>query len=138
MKKHLLIPIAAAVIIAVVLCTAGCVSPADTIAGKWYAESDTAVTYVLFEEGGTGYIVNVDKDAGEDEPVVKHPLEWKKADGKNMYTVIYAEDGTTETGTLNADRGLLSVGEMQLEKLPNDLSGLQPGLSVFPGHSGFP
>ena len=55
MNKPLLISAAAAVILAVVLCTAGCVSSADEIVGNWLEENDTAVTYASFaEDAGVG------------------------------------------------------------------------------------
>ena len=118
MTKHLtLISIAAAVILAVVLCTAGCVSSADEIVGSWLAETDGAVTYAVFAEDGTGFFA---ASADEDSILT---LEWK-ANGDKTYTFIFA-DGTTKTGTLNALRGLMTMSDGSvLEKQASELSGV--------------
>ena len=114
MTKHLLIPLAAAVTIAVVLCTAGCVeAPSDAIVGYWVSETDDSVSYAVFENGGTGYFA-ADKDS-------VLTLEWK-ANGDTTYTFIFA-DGTTKTGTLNAEHGLMTFGGVEYQKYPSELSG---------------
>ena len=114
MKQHLLISLTAAVILAVVLCTAGCVSSADEIVGNWLEKTDGAVTYAVFAEDGTGFF------AADEDSVLT--LEWK-ANGDTTYTFIFA-DGTTKTGTLNAEHGLMTMGDGSvLEKQPSGLSG---------------
>ena len=117
MTKHLtLISIAAAVILAVVLCTAGCISPADEIVGNWLEKTDDAVTYAVFAEDGTGYF------AADEDSILT--LEWK-ANGDTTYTFIFA-DGTTKTGTLNALRGLMTMSDGSvLEKQASEMSGLE-------------
>ena len=113
MNKHLLIPIAAAVIIAVVLCTAGCVSSADEIVGNWLEENDTAVTYASFAEDGTGFFA-ADKDS-------VLTLTWTK-DGSG-YTFLFA-DGTAKTATLDALRGAMTMNDGSVfEKQPSEISG---------------
>ena len=116
MTKHLtLISIAAAVTIAVVLCTAGCVSSADEIVGNWLEETDGAVTYAVFAEDGTGFF------AADEDSVLT--VEWK-ANGDTTYTFLFA-DGTTKTGTLNALRGLMTMSDGSvLEKQASEMSGL--------------
>ena len=43
----------AALLLAAVLCTAGCVeAPSDPIVGDWVSETDGSVTYAVFENGG--------------------------------------------------------------------------------------
>ena len=114
MNKPLLISTAAAVTIAVVLCTAGCVSSADEIVGNWLEKTDDAVTYAVFAEDGTGFF------AADEDTVLT--LEWK-ANGDTTYTFIFA-DGTTKTGTLNALRGLMTMSDGSvLEKQASELSG---------------
>ena len=114
MNKPLLISAAAAVILAVVLCTAGCISPADEIVGNWLEKTDGAVTSAVFAEDGTGFF------AADEDSVLT--LEWK-ANGDTTYTFIFA-DGTTKTGTLNALRGLMTMSDGSvLEKQPSGLSG---------------
>ena len=116
MNTHLLISLTAAVTIAVVLCTAGCVSSADEIVGSWLAETDDAVTYAVFAEDGTGYF------AADEDSILT--LEWK-ANGDTTYTFIFA-DGTTKTGTLNALRGLMTMSDGSvLEKQASVMSGQQ-------------
>ena len=123
MTKHLtLISIAAAVILAVVLCTAGCISSADEIVGSWLAETDDAVTYAVFAEDGTGFFA---ASADADSVLT---LEWK-ANGDTTYTFLFA-DGTTKTGTLNALRGLMTMSDgCVLEKQASELSG-EAGLTA--------
>ena len=115
MKKHLLLPIAAAVILAVVLCTAGCVeAPSDPSVGSWVSETDGSVTYAVFENGGAGYFA-ADKDS-------VLTLEWK-ANGDTTYTLAFA-DGAAETAVLDAEHGLMTMSDGSvLEKQPNRLSG---------------
>ena len=115
MNKHLLLPIAAAVILAVVLCTAGCVeAPSDAIVGYWVSETDGSVTYAVFENGGAGYFA-ADKDS-------VLTLEWK-ANGDTTYTFIFA-DGTAETAVLNAEHGLMTIGGVEYQKYPSEFSGM--------------
>ena len=116
MKKHLLISIAAAVLLAAVLCTAGCVSSADEIVGNWLEENDAAVTYASFAEDGTGFFA-ADKDS-------VLTLTWTK-DGSG-YTFLFA-DGTAKTATLDALRGTMTISDGSVfEKYPSELSGTTP------------
>ena len=56
MKKTILITISAALLLCAVLCTAGCVeAPSDPIVGTYVTETDSSVSYAVFENGGTGY-----------------------------------------------------------------------------------
>ena len=114
MNKPLLIS-AAAVLIAVVLGTAGCVSSADEIVGNWLEKTDGAVTYAVFAEDGTGFF------AADEDSILT--LEWK-ANGDTTYTFIFA-DGTTKTGTLNALRGAMTMSDgCVLEKQASEMSGV--------------
>ena len=127
MKKHLLLPIAAAVILAVVLCTAGCVeAPSDPIVGSWVSETDSSVTYAVFENGGAGYFA-ADKDS-------VLTLEWK-ANGDTTYTFIFA-DGTTKTAVLDAEHGLMTIGGIEYQKYPSGLSGATRKERAAPGGAG--
>ena len=114
MSKHFIIMLTAAVLLAVVLCTAGCVSSADEIVGNWLEETDAGVTYAVFAEDGTGFF------AADEDSVLT--LEWK-ANGDTTYTFIFA-DGTTKTGTLNALRGAMTMSDgCVLEKQASEVSG---------------
>ena len=125
MRKFVTITITAAVILAVVLCTAGCISPADEIVGNWLEKTDGAVTSAVFAEDGTGVF---SKDgagffAGSADADSVLTLEWK-ANGDTTYTFIFA-DGTTKTGTLNALRGLMTMSDgCVLEKQASEMSGV--------------
>ena len=115
MKKPILITISAALLLCAVLCTAGCVeAPSDPIVGTYVTETDSAVSWAVFENGGAGYF------AADEDSVLT--LEWK-ANGDKTYTFLFA-DGTTKTGTLNAEHGLMTMNDGSvLEKQPNRLSG---------------
>ena len=125
MNKPLLISAAAAVILAVVLCTAGCISPADEIVGNWLEKTDGAVTSAVFAEDGTGVF---SKDgagffAGSADADSVLTLEWK-ANGDTTYTFIFA-DGTTKTASVDALRGTMTVSDGSvLEKQASVMSGL--------------
>ena len=105
----------AALLLAAVLCTAGCVeAPSDPIVGDWVSETDDSVTYAVFENGGAGYF------AADEDSVLT--LEWK-ANGDTTYTLIFA-DGRAVTASLDAEHGLMTMSDGSvLEKLPNRLSG---------------
>ena len=120
MNKTTIAAITAALLLCAVLCTAGCVeAPSDEIVGDWVSETDGTVTYAVFENGGTGYF------AADEDSVLT--LEWK-ANGDTTYTFIFA-DGTTKTGTLNAEHGLMTMGDGSvLEKQASELSGHIIGL----------
>ena len=107
--------ITAALLLAAVLCTAGCVeAPSDAIVGSWVSETDGSVTYAVFENGGAGYF------AADEDSVLT--LEWK-ANGDTTYTFLFA-DGTTETASLDAEHGLMTMSDGSvLEKQPNRLFG---------------
>ena len=115
MRKSLIITLAAALLLCAVLCTAGCVeAPSDPIVGDWVAETDSSVSYAVFENDGAGYFA-ADKDS-------VLTLEWK-ANGDTTYTFIFA-DGTTKTASVNAEHGLMTMSDGSvLEKQPNALSG---------------
>ena len=114
-NKPLLLSISAAVLLAVVLCTAGCVeAPSDEIVGNWVSETEDSVTYAVFENGGAGYF------AADADSVLT--LEWK-ANGDTTYTLTFA-DGAAETAVLDAEHGLMTMSDGSvLEKQPNRLSG---------------
>ena len=114
MNKTILISITAALLLCAVLCTAGCIeAPSDAIVGDWVSETDDSVTYAVFENGGAGYFA-ADKDS-------VLTLEWK-ANGDKTYTFLFA-DGTTKTASVNAEHGLMTIGDTVYEKQPSALSG---------------
>ena len=114
MKKSILISISAALLLCAVLCTAGCVeAPSDPIAGTYVTETDSAVTWAVFENEGTGYFAG---DAGD------AVFTWAAADSKNTYTLTFA-DGRAVTAVLDAEHGLLTIGGVEYQKYPSELSG---------------
>ena len=119
-KTPILISITAALLLCAVLCTAGCIeAPAEEIVGDWVSETEDSVTYAVFENGGTGYFA-ADKDS-------VLTLEWK-ANGDTTYTFIFA-DGTTKTAVLDAEHGLMTIGDAVYQKYPSGYSG-ESGLQV--------
>ena len=128
MRKTLFISITAALLLAVVLCTAGCIeAPSDAIVGNWVSETDDSVTYAVFENGGAGYFA-ADKDS-----VLM--VEWK-ANGDKTYTFLFA-DGAAETAVLDAEHGLMNIGGVEYQKYPSGYSGrvlmVLTGAGTLPG-----
>ena len=127
MKKSILITISAALLLCAVLCTAGCVdAPSDPIVGDWVAETDSSVSYAVFENGGTGYFAEAataETETGEDAWVLTGTCSWAAAEPKGTYTLTFA-DGRAETAVLNAEHGLMTIGGVEYQKYPSELSGL--------------
>ena len=112
MRRFLII--AGVLLLAAVLCTSGCVeAPSDPIVGDWVSEIDDSVTYAVFENGGAGFF------AADEDSILT--LEWK-ANGDTTYTFIFA-DGTTKTASVNAEPGLMTIGDAVYEKYPSGYSG---------------
>lgn len=121
MRKSFILAIAAALLLAAVLCTAGCVdAPSDPIAGTYVTEDDISILYVVFDNNGTGcFVVSSDKpDASATGTVA---FTWTKNADKS-YTAACA-DGTTMTAVLNAEHGLLTIGDAVFQKYPSGYSG---------------
>ena len=120
----ILISLTAALLLCAVLCTAGCVeAPSDPIVGTYVSETDSSVSYAVFEEGGTGHIAEAaagetDKDAW----VLTGTCSWTAAGAKNTYTLTFA-DGRAVTAVLNAEHGLMTIGEVGYQKYPSGYSG---------------
>ena len=122
MRKTLFISITAALLLAVVLCTAGCIeAPSDPIVGDWVSETDGSVTYAVFENSGAGFF------AADEDSVLT--LEWK-ANGDTTYTFIFA-DGTTETAVVDAEHGLMTIGGVEYQKYPSGYSGATMRLALW-------
>ena len=112
----------AALLLAAVLCTAGCIeAPSDPIVGNWVSETDGSVTYAVFENGGAGYFAEAG-ETDEDAWVLKGTCSWAAADSKNTYALTFA-DGAAETAVLDAEHGLMTIGEVVYQKYPSELSG---------------
>ena len=112
MNKTTIAAITAALLLAAVLCTAGCVS-SDPIVGTYITETDSEVTWAVFENEGTGCFAG---DAGD------AVFTWAAADSKNTYTLLFA-DGAAETAVLNAEHGVLNVNGVLYQKTVSPLSG---------------
>ena len=122
MNKTTIAAISAALLLCAVLCTAGCVeAPSDPIVGTYVTETDSAVSWAVFENEGTGYFAG---DAGD------AVFTWAAADSKNTYTLTFA-DGRAVTAVLNAERGVLNVNGVLYQKTVSPLSGVVIG--VDPG-----
>ncbi|MCQ2377483.1 MAG: hypothetical protein MJ006_05710, partial [Methanocorpusculum sp.] len=84
MNKTTIAAILAALLLTAVLCTAGCVeAPSDPIVGTYVTETDSSVSYAVFENDGTGCFAEAaaaetDKDAW----VLKGTCSWAAADSK--------------------------------------------------------
>ena len=112
----------AALLLAAVLCTAGCVeAPSDPIVGDWVSETDGSVTYAVFENGGAGYFAEAG-ETDEDAWVLKGTCSWTAAGAKGTYTLAFA-DGAAETAVLDAEHGLMTIGGVEYQKYPSEYSG---------------
>ena len=121
----------AALLLAAVLCTAGCVeAPSDPIVGDWVAETDSSVTYAVFENGGAGYFAEAG-ETDEDAWVLKGTCSWTADGAKGTYTLAFA-DGAAETAVLDAEHGLMTIGGAEYQKYPSGLSGKTP--VMWPRH----
>ena len=122
MRKSLIITISAALLLCAVLCTAGCVeAPSDPIVGTYVTETDSSVSYAVFENDGTGYFAaaaETDKDAW----VLTGTCSWTAAGAKNTYTLTFA-DGRAVTAVLDAEHGMMTIGEVEYQKYPSEYSG---------------
>ena len=119
MNKTTIAAISAALLLCAVLCTAGCVeAPSDPIVGTYVTETDSAVSWAVFENDGSGYFAG---DAGD------AVFTWAAADSKNTYTLTFA-DGRAETAVLNAERGVLNVNCVLYQKTVSPLSGAVMGM----------
>ena len=126
MKKSIFISITAALLLCAVLCTAGCVeAPSDAIVGDWVAETDSSVSYAVFENGGTGYFAEAataETETGEDAWVLTGTCSWAAAGPKGTYTLTFA-DGRAVTAVLDAEHGLMTIGDVGYQKYPSGFSG---------------
>ena len=122
MRKSLIITIAAALLLCAVLCTAGCVeAPSDPIVGTYITETDSAVTWAVFENRGTGYFAAA-AETGEDAWVLTGTCSWAATEPKGTYTLTFA-DGRAVTAVLNAEHGVMTIGGVEYQKYPSELSG---------------
>ena len=131
MKKSIFLSISATLLLCAVLCTAGCVeAPSDAIVGDWVAETDSLVSYAVFENSGTGCFAEAAAaiaETGEDAWVLTGTCSWTAAEAKNTYTLLFA-DGATETAVLDAEHGLMTIGGVEYQKYPSGYSGRGIGL----------
>ena len=130
MNKTTIAAILAALLLCAVLCTAGCVeAPSDPIVGTYVTETDSSVSYAVFENGGTGCFAEAaaeETETGEDAWVLTGTCSWAAAEPKNTYTLTFA-DGRAETAVLDAEHGLMTIGSVEYQKYPSELSGLKRG-----------
>ena len=123
MKKTIFLSISAALLLCAVLCTAGCVeAPSDPIVGTYITETDSAVTWAVFENRGTGYFAAA-AETGEDAWVLTGTCSWAAAEPKGTYTLTFA-DGRAVTAVLDAEHGLMTIGEVGYQKYPSGYSGV--------------
>lgn len=132
MKKTLIAVFAATLLLAVVICTAGCVTaPADPFIGTWYSEiSDTETGILIVSENNTGtsaIVKNIASGSGEPEyqAVANDTIKWmKNTDG--TYSVTYS-DGTIYTITLDPNNDKFTGNDEYgtvFMRFPSGLSGL--------------
>ena len=118
MKKTILITISTALLLAAVLCTAGCVdAPSDPIVGTYISETDSSVTYAVFEAAGSA----VFSAQNPDGPAETADAVWT-ADGKGLYTITM--NGEAVSCTLNTARGILDINGVLYQEALSPFSGV--------------
>lgn len=123
MNKHLLLPLAAAVLLAVVFCTAGCVTE-DQITGKWLYLTDDSASLLRFEADETGVFAGLVKSETGDlvyEDAPKTSFAWKKT-GASEYQLTFPDEAV-ETVAADMVRGTLVFKGETYEKQASELSG---------------
>ena len=132
MKKSIFISISAALLLCAVLCTAGCVeAPSDPIVGTYVTETDSAVSYAVFENEGTGYFAEA-AETDDAAGLAKITCSWTAADAKNTYTLTFA-DGRAETAVLDAERGILDINGVLYQETLSPFSGAAAPSPVYSG-----
>ena len=135
MRKSLIITLAAALLLAAVLCTAGCIDTktTDPVIGDWFAENDTTVSFVTFAEDNTGYFItglekssSSETDSGYSESssseAAASTFEWTAAEPRKTYTLTFG-DGTIKTASLEAQRGVMTIDGVEFEKMSSAIGG---------------
>ena len=118
MKKTIFLSISAALLLAAVLCTAGCIdASADPIVDTYISETDDSVTYAVFEADGTAVFAAQNPD-GTAETI---DAVWK-ADGKGLYTITM--NGEAVSCTLNTERGILDINGVLYQETLSPFSGV--------------
>ena len=123
MRKTLILTIAAALLLAAVLCTAGCVSE-DRITGDWLYINDDAASVLHFEANETGVLADLVKS--ENDELVYDVSGETSFDWKNTGTAEYLltfPDKTTETVTTDMRKGTLVFRGQTYEKQASAVSG---------------
>ena len=117
MNRSTIAALAAALLLCAVLCTAGCVdAPADPIVGTYISETDSSVSYAVFEADGTAVFAAQNPD-GTAETI---DAVWT-ADGKGLYTITM--NGEAVSCTLNAARGILDINGVLYQETLSPFSG---------------
>ena len=117
MNKSTIAALAAALLLAAVLCTAGCIdASADPIVGTYISETDSSVSYAVFEADGSA-VFSAQNPDGTAETI---DAVWK-ADGKGLYTITM--NGEAVSGTLNAARGILDINGVLYQETLSPFSG---------------
>ena len=127
MKKSIFISITAALLLAAVLCTAGCVSE-DQIAGDWLYITDDAASVLHFEANETGVLAELAASETDElvyEVAAETSFDWKKT-GTSEYQLTFP-DKTTETVTVDMQKGTLVFRGQTYEEQLSRYSGSAAG-----------
>ncbi|HJJ45622.1 MAG TPA: hypothetical protein O0Y17_00890, partial [Methanocorpusculum sp.] len=125
MNKLIVAAEVAAVLLIAVICTAGCFGISGDITGTYMAAGDdTSATFVVFEEGGSGYFIEL-AETEEPAAAVDIPFTWTAVEPKKTYTLVFT-DGTTKAASLDKQRGLLIIDEVTYTETMNPFSGKYP------------
>ena len=136
MNKTLIAALTAALLLAAVICTAGCIDTktTDPVIGDWFAENDTTVSFVTFAEDNTGYFItglekssSSETESGYSESssseAAASTFKWTAAEPRKTYTLTFG-DGTIKTASLEAQRGVMTIDGVEFEKMSSAISGV--------------
>ena len=124
MRKSFIITITAALLLAAVLCTAGCVSE-DRITGDWLYINDDTASVLHFEANETGVLADLVKSENDElvyDVSGETSFDWKST-GAAEYLLTFP-DKTTETVTTDMRKGTLVFRGQTYEKQASAVSGL--------------
>lgn len=123
MRKRFITVFAAVLLLAAVICSAGCITPApDPALGMWFTEEedeDGATSVLEFEEGNTGTFFYIPNENDTSNEVVADSFVWE-AMSDYKYSLQLSESGNTITVTLDPKSFTLTTKDkIVYSKMPN-------------------
>lgn len=107
MQKRVIITILSAFMLALLICSAGCLN-SDQIVGSWVTKNGV---YAVFDNDGSGCF-----SAGEDvNHAPKIPFNWESVKANQNYKIILTPDAEEEA-ILYASQGILMINGIEYRR----------------------